>query len=214
MFDDLLLFPTVIPFLFLSLSTILILISSIIPIEHMLFHSADGDINHGSDVSDGHDMDSNHSGLMAFLGFKDRLPVILAIFVLSIVMTLICYLVTPYITVFGNVVGVLLGIGLLIVSFFISCRITAILMKPIAIFIRNNSGTLLEIVGSVGDVKYVSEKKKYVVLKLLQGGVDTELNVYLDDVSNVSKGDKVIITGKRKIQVTDTEIYVGEKVEK
>lgn len=86
-------------------------------------------------------------------------------------------------------------------------------LKPIAIFIRNNSGTLLELVGSVGEVKYVSEKKKYVVLKLLQGGVDTELNVYFDDVSNIVKGDKVVITDKKKMEVTGTEVYVGKKVE-
>lgn len=209
MLDDLLLFPTVIPLIFVLLSALLIILSSIVPIEHMLFHSAD----HATDLSDGHDIDNYHSGIMAFLGFKDRIPVILGVFVLSMCMSLICYFVTPYIMLFGKSIGILLGIALLVVSFLISCRITAILMKPIAVFIRNNSGTLLEIVGSVGEVKYVSEKKKYAVIKLLQGGVDTELNVYFDDVSNINKGDKVIITGKRKMEVTSAEVYVGKKVE-
>ncbi len=175
----------------------------------MVFHSAD----HATDLYDGNDIDNYHSGIMAFLGFNDRITVILGVYVLSMCMSLICYFVTPYIMLFGKSIGILLGIALLVVSFLISCRITAILMKPIAVFIRNNSGTLLEIVGSVGEVKYVSEKKKYAVIKLLQGGVDTELNVYFDDVSNINKGDKVIITGKRKMEVTSTEVYVGKKVE-
>lgn len=209
MLDDLILFPTVVPFVLLLLSAVLMLISIIIPIEHA-FHGADTDVNHGFD---GHDMDADHSGVMAFLGFKDRVPVVLGLFVLSILMCLISYLLTPYIMLFGNVIGVVLGIVLLIVSFLVSCRITAFLLKPIAIFIRNNSGTLLEIVGSVGEVKFISDKKKYVVLKLLQGGVDTELNVYIDDVSNIVKGDKVVITGKKKRESTDTEIYIGQKVE-
>ena len=48
---------------------------------------------------------------------------------------------------------------------------------------------------------------------MLQGGVDTELNVYFDDVSNIVKGDKVVITDKKKMEVTGTEVYVGKKVE-
>lgn len=209
MLADLLLFPTVVPFILLLLSALLMLISIIMPIDHH-FHGGDTDVSHGSD---GHDMDSDHSGIMAFLGFKDRVPVVLGLFVLSILMCLISYLLTPYIMLFGNVIGVVLGIVLLVVSFLVSCRITALLLKPIAIFIRNNSGTVLEIVGSVGEVKSVSEKKKYVVLKLLQGGVDTELNVYFEDVSNIVKGDKVVINGKKKMEVTGTEVYVGKKVE-
>lgn len=209
MLDNLLLFPTVVPFVLLLLSAVLMLISIVIPIEHA-FHGADTDV---SNVSDGHDIDADHSGIMAFLGFKDRVPVVLALFILSILMCLISYFVTPYIMLFGDTIGIILGIVLLIVNFLVSCRITAFLLKPIAIFIRNNSGTLLELVGSVGEVKYVSEKKKYVVLKLLQGGVDTELNVYFDDVSNIVKGDKVVITDKKKMEVTGTEVYVGKKVE-
>lgn len=209
MLDNLLLFPTVVPFVLLLLSAVLMLISIVIPIEHA-FHGADTDVSH---VSDGHDIDADHSGIMAFLGFKDRVPVVLALFILSILMCLISYFVTPYIMLFGDTIGIILGIVLLIVNFLVSCRITAFLLKPIAIFIRNNSGTLLELVGSVGEVKYVSEKKKYVVLKLLQGGVDTELNVYFDDVSNIVKGDKVVITDKKKMEVTGTEVYVGKKVE-
>lgn len=212
MLDDLLLFPTVIPMILLSISTVLMLISAFVPIEHAILHDVDSGL-HGDVGHDSHNVDTHSSGIMSFLGFKDRVPMVLALFIVSAIMCSICYFITPYLNNFSTIISITLGITLLILSFIVSCRITAVLMKPLAIFIRNNSGIPVEIIGSVGIVKVIMSKKSYVVLKVVQGGLDTELNVYLDDVSNIEKGDKVIITGKKTIEVTLTEVYIGEKVQ-
>jgi len=212
MLDNLVAFPTVIPFIAFCVSILLILLSSIIPLEHALFHGGDAasDAHFGADT---HHIDVETSNaLMSFLGFKDKIPLVLTIFMVSAFTTLICFFVTPYIASFTGLISVLLSLLLLAVAFFLSCRLTAIITKPITTLINNNSGVSAEIVGLVGVVKYIVEAKGYVVMKVIQENREFDVNVYLDNIEGVNKGDKVLVNGKRIRDITQTEVYTGEKV--
>lgn len=213
MLDNLVSFPTVIPFIAFCVSILLILLSSVIPLEHTLFHGG-GDIAADAHLgADTHHIDLETSNaLMSFLGFKDKIPLVLTIFIVSALTTLICFFVSPHIISFTGLVGVLINIGLLIVAFFVSCHITAIITKPITTLINNNSGVSTEIVGLVGVVKYVVEAKGYVVVKMIQDNREFDINVYIDEIEGINKGDKVIVNGKRIRDITQTEVYTGEKV--
>jgi hypothetical protein len=212
MLDNLVAFPTVIPFIAFCVSILLILLSSIIPLEHALFHGGDAaaDAHFGADT---HHIDvETTNALMSFLGFKGKVPLVLTIFMVSAFTTLICFFVNPYIASFTGVISVLLSVLLLAVAFFVSCHLTAIITKPITTLINNNSGVSAEIVGLVGVVKYIAEAKGYVVIKVTQENREFDINVYLDNIEGVSKGDKVLVNGKRIRDITQTEVYTGEKV--
>lgn len=212
MLDNLVSFPTVIPFIAFCVSILLILLSSVIPLEHALFHGGDvaADAHLGTDT---HHIDVETSNaLMSFLGFKDKIPLVLTVFIVSALTTLICFFVSPHLASFTGIVSVLINIGLLILAFFVSCHITAIITKPITKLINNNSGVSTEIVGLVGIVKYVVEAKSYVVVKMIQDSREFDINVYLDEIEGVNKGDKILVNGKRIRDITQTEVYTGEKV--